>query len=51
MKLFFNMLEKIVTENNLFETPGNILNLDKSGIQIKKQTRIYNKKGVKKFMF
>lgn len=34
------MLEKVVTENNLSETPGNILNLDKSGIQIKKPESI-----------
>ena len=28
------MLEKVETENNLSDTPGNIFNTDKSGIQI-----------------
>jgi hypothetical protein len=35
--IFFNKLEKVVTENNLSDTPGNIFNIDESGIQIKKK--------------
>jgi hypothetical protein len=31
---FFNMLEKAATENKLSDKPGNIFNIDGSGIQI-----------------
>jgi hypothetical protein len=27
------MMEKVVTENNLFDKPGNIFNVDQSGVQ------------------
>jgi hypothetical protein len=29
--IFFNMLEKAATENNLSDTPGNFFNSDESG--------------------
>jgi hypothetical protein len=32
------MLEKLATENKLYDTPGHILNTDESGIQIKNMT-------------
>jgi hypothetical protein len=32
--IFFNVLEKVGTENNFSDTPGNIFNFDDSGIQI-----------------
>jgi hypothetical protein len=32
--IFFNMLEKVATENNPSDAPGNIFKMDKSGIQI-----------------
>ena len=32
--IFFNMLEKVATENNPPDTPGNIFKMDKSSIQI-----------------
>ena len=35
----FNKLEKVVTENKLSDTPGNIFNIDESGIQINKQKK------------
>jgi len=28
------MMEKVETENNLSDTPGNMFNIDKTGIQI-----------------
>jgi hypothetical protein len=31
------MLEKIATENKHSDTPGNILNIDESGIQVSKK--------------
>jgi hypothetical protein len=31
--IFFNIPENIATENNLFNTPGNIFNTDESGIR------------------
>jgi hypothetical protein len=31
---FLNMLERVVTENNLSDTPGNIFNIDESGNQV-----------------
>ena len=31
---FFNILEKVTTENKLSDTPGNIFKIDRSGIQI-----------------
>jgi hypothetical protein len=31
---FFNMLEKVATENNVSDTPGNIFNIAESDIQI-----------------
>ena len=30
---FFNVLEKVATENNLSDRAGNIFNIDESGIQ------------------
>jgi len=35
---FVNILEKIVTEYALSDTPGNIVNIDSSGIQINNNT-------------
>ena len=32
---FFNMPEKLATENKLSDTSRNILNIDESGIQVK----------------
>jgi hypothetical protein len=32
--IFFNILEKVATENNPSDIPGNIFNIDKSGMQI-----------------
>jgi len=31
--MFFNMLEKVATENNLSDTSGNIVNIDESDIK------------------
>jgi len=31
---FLNMMEKVATENNFSDTPGNIFNIDESGNQI-----------------
>jgi hypothetical protein len=31
---FINTLEKVETQNNISDTPGNIYNFDESGIQI-----------------
>jgi hypothetical protein len=31
---FFNILEKVAPYNSFFDTPGNILNIDESSIQI-----------------
>jgi len=31
---FLNMMEKVATENNFSDTPGNIFNIDGSGNQI-----------------
>jgi hypothetical protein len=31
---FFKILGKVATENNLSDTPGNICNIDESGIEI-----------------
>jgi hypothetical protein len=31
---FLNMIEKVATESNFSDTPGNIFNIDGSGIQI-----------------
>jgi hypothetical protein len=33
VETFFNMMEKVVTENNVFDKPGNIFNVDQSGVQ------------------
>jgi hypothetical protein len=30
---FFNMLEKVATKNNLYDTPGNIFNIVKTFIK------------------
>jgi hypothetical protein len=32
--IFFDVLEKVATENNLSNTPGTIFKMDKSGIYI-----------------
>jgi hypothetical protein len=34
---FFNMLENVARENNLSDTPGNIFNIDESGLQLNKK--------------
>jgi len=39
---FFNTLEKLVAEDKLSDTPGNILNIDESGTQVSKKTRLRN---------
>jgi len=45
---FFNMPENTATENNLSDTPGNILNTDKSGIQANnKPDSVITEKGSK----
>jgi hypothetical protein len=33
VETFFNMMEKVVAENNLFDKPGNIFSMDESGVQ------------------
>jgi hypothetical protein len=49
---FFNMLEKVATENNLSDTPGNILNIKGSGKQTNnKSDSVRTEKGSKMFMF
>jgi hypothetical protein len=49
---FFNMLEKLATENNISDTPGNIFNTDESGIQINnKADTVITEKGLKMLMF
>ena len=40
------MLEKVASENKLFDTPGNILNIDEIGIQINTKPNSVIKKGV-----
>jgi len=50
--IFFNMLEKMATENNPSDTPGNIFNTDKRGIKIdNKPDSVMTYKSVKKFVF
>ena len=49
---FYNMLEKVATENNLSDTPGNILNINGSGKQINnKSDSLRTEKGSKMLMF
>jgi len=50
--IFFNMLEKVATENNPSDTPGNIFNIDKSGTKIdKKPDPVMTYKSAKNFVF
>jgi hypothetical protein len=42
----FNMLKILASENKLFDTPGNILNIDEIGIQINTKPNSVIKKGV-----
>ena len=44
---FFNMLEKVATEYNLSDRPGNIFNIDESGIQINNKPDFLKKKSSK----
>jgi len=46
---FFNMLERVATENNLSDAPGNIINNNESGIQINDKPD--SVRGLKVFMF
>jgi hypothetical protein len=46
---FFNMLEKVATENNLSDAPGNVINNNESGIQINNKPD--SVRGLKVFMF
>jgi hypothetical protein len=49
---FFNMLEKVATENNLSDTPGNIFKIDGSGVQINNNPNsVITEKGSNMFMF
>jgi hypothetical protein len=49
---FFNMLEKVATENNFTDTPGNIFNIDEGGMQISnKADPVITEKGPKIFTF
>jgi hypothetical protein len=34
---FVNILEKLATKNKISDTPGNILNIDESGIKVSKK--------------
>jgi hypothetical protein len=46
--IFFNMLEKVATESNPSDAPGNIFKMDKSGIQIyNKHDSVISDKSVK----
>jgi hypothetical protein len=49
---FFNMLEKVATENNFSDTPGNIFKIDEGGIQINnKADPVITKECLKMFTF
>ena len=49
---FFNMLEKVATENKLSDTPGNIFNINGNGKQINnKSDSVRTERGSKMFMF
>ena len=46
VRTFFNMVEKIATENNLTGTPGNVFKIDEIGIQLNnKPDAIITQKG------
>jgi hypothetical protein len=52
LALFLNTLEKVATENNLYDTPGNIFNIDESDLPINnKPDTIVTEKGFIKLMF
>jgi len=42
LERFLNKLEKVATENKLSDTPGNIFNIDESGLPVNKKTWHYN---------
>lgn len=44
----FNMLEKVATENNLSDAPGNVINNNESGTQI--NSKPDSVRGLKVFM-
>jgi hypothetical protein len=49
---FYNMLEKVATENKFCDTPGNILNINGSGKQMNnKSDSVRTERGSKMFMF
>jgi hypothetical protein len=49
---FYNMMEKVATENKLSNTPGNILNINGSGKQINnKSDSVRTERGSKMLMF
>jgi hypothetical protein len=48
----FNVFERVATENNLSDTPGNILKTDVSGVQVNnKHDSVIIEKRSKMFMF
>jgi hypothetical protein len=52
LELFLNRLEKLATENNLYDTPRNIFNIDESGLPINnKPDTIVTENGLIKLMF
>jgi hypothetical protein len=49
---FFNMFEGVTTENNLSDTPGNILNTNIRGIQVNNEPdSVIKEKRSKMFIF
>ena len=47
-----NTLEKVATENNLSDTPGNIFNIDESGLPVNnKPDTVITERGFIKFTF
>ena len=49
--IFFNLLEKVVSKKNLSGTPGNIFNIEESGIQINNKPEfVITEKGYQIFM-
>jgi hypothetical protein len=38
VRTFFNLVEKVATENNLSGIPGNVFKIDESGTQLNNKT-------------
>jgi len=52
LQRFINKLEKVATENNLSDTPGNLFNIAESGLPVNKKPEIViTENGFMKFVF